>query len=51
MNNLCVTLHNIQQEENAFHQQIEFKFREETNEMPHLEHSFFMVLKFGKTGK
>jgi len=30
----------IQQEEGSFHQEIELKFREETNEVLHLEHSF-----------
>jgi len=30
----------IQQEEESFYQQIGLKFKEGTNEMPHLEHSF-----------
>jgi hypothetical protein len=34
-------LYGIQQEEDSFRQQIELKFREETNEVLHLEHSFY----------
>jgi hypothetical protein len=35
----------------SFHQQVELKFKEETDEMLHLEHSFCMVLKLGHYGK
>jgi hypothetical protein len=36
----------IQQEKDSFHQQIGLKFKEETSEVLHLEHTF-MQLKLG----